>query len=85
MILKSPKIEQAHFTRHIPVIKAWIPRPLQTACGHGEIKPDESYIHSKATGRNYCDMVCLCEEEGIEYSNGRRQEIKEMYEVEMYG
>jgi hypothetical protein len=58
----------------------------RSACGHGIINTqEEAYIHSQATGKDYCDLVCLSDMEGLEYSSERREGIKEMYEVVSYG
>lgn len=59
---------------------------ISSTCNHGLIDTrNEAYIESKATGGAYCDMVCLCESEGIEYTTARRQWIKEEYEVIIHG
>jgi hypothetical protein len=58
----------------------------RAACGCKPIKTEEqAYIHSKALNEDFCDYICLCDKEKIEYTPERREGIKEMYEVVSYG
>jgi hypothetical protein len=58
----------------------------RSACGHGIINTqEEAYIHSQATGKDYCDMICACKVEGYEYRTEDREWLKSELEIVSYG